>query len=78
MSGTKSLGQIVRDDRERLGLTQEQLSKKLSETDNRPLDPFTKKPKTAHRTWVAKLESGDLKHSPSLEVRQWLCNALGG
>jgi len=72
------LGELVQKDRERAGLTQEQLASKLNSMSNLPLDPFTKNAKVARRTWIAKVESGLLQRDLRLEVREWIANALGG
>lgn len=75
---TMLLGELVRKDRERAGLTQEQLAEKLNSMHSLPLDPFTKRAKVASRTWIAKVESGILQRDLRLEVREWLANVLGG
>ena len=78
MNFPKHLGEIVRRDRGLAGLTQDQLVIKLNKVKDFPIDPFTKKPKRAHRSWIAKLESGSLSRELRVEVRQWLASALGG
>lgn len=73
-------GELVQRDRERAGLTQEQFADKLNAVPvkDRPLDPYTKKPKTAQRSWVAKVESGALQRDLRVEVREWLARTLNG
>jgi transcriptional regulator with XRE-family HTH domain len=78
MLPAKNLGELVCRDRELAGLTQDQLVAKLNKVKNRPTDPFTKKPKLAHRSWLAKLEAGRLRRGLRLEVRIWLAKALDG
>lgn len=78
MVNAKNLCELVRHDRELAGLTQEQLATKLNETECRPMDTHTKKPKIASRTWLAKLEAGLLKRELSLNVRKWLAEKLNG
>ncbi len=78
MSQPKTFGELVRRDRELLGLTQEQLATRLSKTKDHPRDPYTKKPKKAARSWIAKLESGRLRRGLRIEVRQWLARHLKG
>ncbi len=65
-------------DRERAGLTQDQFAEKLNAASDRPLDPYTKKPKTAHRSWIAKVESAALQRDLRVEVREWLASVLKG
>lgn len=71
-------GELVQRDRERAGLTQGQFAEKLNALADRPLDPYTKKPKTAHGSWIAKVESGALQRDLRVEVREWLAKALKG
>ena len=68
------LGEIVRYDRVRLGLNQEDFSKRLQNGNNIPVDPHTKKPKLFCRTWVAKLEAGHLKRDLSDKLRMFLAD----
>ena len=70
------LGETVQRDREKVGLSQEELAGRLNSIGNPPLDPFTKKPKKAYRSWVAKVESGILQRDLRIEVRDWLARAL--
>lgn len=78
MTKAENLCKLVKHDRELAGLNQDQLAKKLNEVEGRPIDPFTKKPKIASRTWVSKLEAGLLRRDLSLDVRQWLAKTLMG
>lgn len=71
-------GELVQRDRERAGLTQDLFVEKLNKVKTRPADPFTKKPKSAHRSWIAKVESGALQRDLRVEVREWLATTLGG
>ena len=70
------LGEHVQRDRERAGLSQEELAERLNSIGNPPLDPYTKGPKKAYRSWVAKVESGTLQRDLRLEIRDWLARAL--
>ena len=72
------LGELVRHDRRRLGLNQEDFSKRLQSGNNTPIDPHTKKPKLFSRTWVAKLEAGFLTRELSNELRMFLADITGG
>jgi len=78
MAQIENLCELIKHDRELAGLTQAQLAEKLNEVEGRPIDPYTKKPKLALRTWLAKLEAGLLKRELSLNVRQWLAKTLNG
>lgn len=73
-------GELVQRDRERAGLSQEQFAAKLNEVpaQNRPTDPYTKRPKVAMRGWIAKVEAGLLQRDLRVEVREWLARALNG
>ncbi|MDP2593066.1 MAG: hypothetical protein Q8P52_00235 [bacterium] len=74
----KHLGELVQQDRVRLGWTQEQLTSKLQGAQNKPVDPYTKKPKKFNRTWITKLESASLSRELSLELRHLLADVLDG
>lgn len=78
MVKARNLCELVKGDREKAGLTQDQLATKLNETECRPIDAHTKKAKIASRTWLAKLETGLLKRELSSNVRQWLAETLNG
>jgi transcriptional regulator with XRE-family HTH domain len=75
---TKYLGELVKQDRVRHGWSQGELASELNNVQNKPLDPYTKKPKKFHRSWVAKLEKGFINRGIPLEVRRLLADVLSG
>lgn len=74
----KHLGELVQKDRVSLGWTQEQLTSSLQSAQNKPVNPYTKKPQKFTRSWIAKLETGSLGRELTLELRHFLANVLGG
>ena len=70
------LGEHVQRDREKIGLSQEELAERLNSMGDPPIDPYTKKRKKAYRSWIAKVESGTLQRDLRIDVREWLANAL--
>ena len=73
MNLPKTLGELVRQDREKAGFTQGILTKRLRTAGFR-----VGINSTTVRTWVAKLETGQLKREFGSETRDFLARALHG
>lgn len=70
------LGEQLRSDRKRQGMTQGELADELNAKPNRPQNPFTHQPYNFNRSWVAKLESGTLVRELNVGVRRYLAEVL--
>jgi hypothetical protein len=72
------LGELVTKDRIRLNLNQADLSDKLNNASKKPINPYTKKSYRFNRSWLAKLETGNLTRGFSDDIRIFLKKNLEG
>lgn len=74
----ETLGELILVDRTKAGLTQGEVVSKLNKEPKRPKDPYTRRPKNFHQSWLQKLEYGQLRRELSVDIRKSLAEALGG